>query len=235
LVVDDNSPDGTGDWAQQQATRDERLHCLIRARRLGLGTAAVAAFCYAVAHRFDWLATLDADWSHDPAALPAMWTAIRSTAASPIDCVIGSRYVAGGRIVGWPWQRRLASRAVNALSRTWLGLRTRDNSTALRIYRVSKLRATGFESLRSRGYAYLEESLWRLQQSGGRIIEVPVEFRDREAGSSKMRWREALQTLRDVLTIRFLRALPLANFPVGNGAMVPGLGNDVAEPKDPQS
>lgn len=201
LVVDDNSPDGTGRWAQQQATEDRRMHCIIRPDRLGLGTAAVAAFQFALEHQFTWLATLDADGSHDPVALPEMVACLRAATPPAVDCVIGSRYVSGGQVEGWTWRRRVASQLVNRFSRAWLRLATCDNSTAFRVYRVATLARLNPKSLRSRGYAYLEEILWRLRSIGARVIEVPVTFRDRLQGRSKLSCRVALQKLCDLARI----------------------------------
>ncbi len=201
LVVDDNSPDGTGRWAVRQAEIDPRFFCVIRPRRLGLGTAARTAFQFAVDREFEWLATMDADGSHDPADLPKLLARAFQSQEPPIDCVIGSRYVEGGKIEGWPWRRRAASRLVNCLSRFRLGLATLDNSTAFRVYRVAALHRLPIETLRSGGYAYLEEILWRLQQAGVRTREVPVTFRDRAHGRSKMSLRVASQKLLDLIRI----------------------------------
>ena len=202
MVVDDNSPDGTGRWAHRQAESDPSFFCLIRPRRLGLGTAAQTAFQFAIEHEFEWLATLDADGSHDPADLPKLLAAAEQSEQPRVDCVIGSRYVEGGKVEGWPWHRKTASRLVNHFSRFRLGLATRDNSTAFRVYRVDALRRLSVETLRSRGYAYLEEILWRLQKTGARTLEVPVTFRDRTHGRSKLSLRVASQKLFDLIRMK---------------------------------
>ena len=137
LIVDDNSPDGTGRWAEQRAARDDRVHCVVRPGKLGLGTASIACLRYAVEHGFDLLVTMDADFSHHPRYVPDL---VRAIEDSPdIDVVIGSRYVPGGRVEGWPWFRHLMSRAVNGYARTLLRIPARDCSGAFRCYRVEKL------------------------------------------------------------------------------------------------
>jgi dolichol-phosphate mannosyltransferase len=200
LVVDDNSPDGTGRWCEDRAATESRIHCLHRPKKLGLGTAAAAAFAWAIERRYDWMGTLDADGSHDPLHFRAMLDVIK--ADPTIDVVLGSRYIAGGRIEGWPWSRRLASRSINALARTWLGLATRDNSGAFRLYRVATLKKINGRMLRSRGYAYLEEIVWRLKKAGALFREVPITFRQRLAGRSKLNAREALAALGDLFRLR---------------------------------
>src|SRR3990170_2264451 len=129
LVVDDNSPDGSGRWCDERAASEPRLSCLHRAGKLGLGSATLDAIRYAVAHDYDVIVTMDADWSHDPAHLPEL---VAATAHA--DVAIGSRYVEGGAIEGWPRHRRLLSRAMNRLSRPMLRLPIQDTSGAFRAY-----------------------------------------------------------------------------------------------------
>lgn len=205
LVVDDNSPDGTGRWCQQRAADEPRLRCLIRPGKLGLGTAAVAGFEYAIEHGYDLVLTMDADFSHPPEAIPRLLAA--AAAQPPPDVVIGSRYVPGGRIVGWPWYRRWMSRAMNQYARWLLGLRPRDCTGAFRCYRVDVLRQVLQRPLRSRGYSYLEEILWRLQRRGARMVEVPIVFVDRQAGQTKINYREALAAVWLVLKLAICQRL----------------------------
>jgi dolichol-phosphate mannosyltransferase len=186
LVVDDNSPDGTGRWCDEHATAEPRLHCLHRAGKLGLGSATIEAFRFAIAHEYDLIATMDADWSHDPAHLPEL-----TAATAHADVAIGSRYVTGGAIDDWPLYRRALSRVINGLSRIMLRLPVRDASGALRAYRVATLRKVRLDDVRSSGYAYLEEILWHLARADATFAEVPITFHARRAGRSKISAGEA--------------------------------------------
>ena len=194
LVVDDNSPDGTGTWVDQQAEDDPRIRAIHRPRKLGLGTATIAAFQYAIDHNYDFLVALDADGSHDPARIPAMLDVAQSGAPRP-DIVIGSRYVAGGGTEGWPLYRRWMSRAVNLYARILLGLPSRDCSGSFRCMRVDLLRSVDLRSVKSRGYSFFEEILWHFKKTGARFVEIPITFRDRKHGSSKINGREAALAL----------------------------------------
>jgi len=190
LVIDDNSPDGTGKLADQLAAADPRVRVLHREGKLGLGTATLAGFRYAIERNYDLLVNMDADFSHHPRYLPAI-----IAAAPEADVVIGSRYVAGGGVAGWGMQRRLMSGGINWYARLLLGLRTRDNSGAFRAYRVAKLREVPLDRVRARGYAFQEEILYRLRRAGSRFVEVPIVFEDRRRGTSKINGREAVVAL----------------------------------------
>ncbi len=193
LVVDDNSPDGTGRWCDRRAAKDPRFRVLHRASKQGLGTATKAGFQYALDHDFEWVLVLDADLSHPPHSIPRLLAGMAGTAGDgDYDVMIGSRYVPGGRIEGWPRHRRWISRCLNLYARWWLGLQARDCSGSFRCYRCDLLRQIGLHNLRSRGYAYLEELLWQAQRAGARIGEVPITFSDRQFGETKISAREAL-------------------------------------------
>jgi dolichol-phosphate mannosyltransferase len=196
LVVDDNSPDGSGRWCDQAARAEPRIHCIHRAGKSGLGSATLEGFRYAIERGYEVVITMDADWSHDPRHLPELLSATEHA-----DVAIGSRYVAGGAIEGWPLRRRVISRWNNALSRRWLRLPVYDSSGAYRAYRVEVLRKSSIEAVQSTGYAYLEELLFRLQQAGARMIEVPITFRERRAGRSKLGLREAAGKLATLLRL----------------------------------
>jgi len=195
LVVDDGSPDGTGQWCDEYSRTDPRLRCLHRSGKLGLGTAIVAAMRYAVEHDYEYMLNMDADFSHHPRYLPAIIAAMDPPDALPADVVIGSRYVPGGGVEGWPLKRRLMSAAVNLYARTLLGLRPRDCSGGYRCYRVALLRRLDADSIISRGYSFQEEVLWRLKRLGARFREVPILFADRRLGTSKINGREAWAAL----------------------------------------
>lgn len=192
LVVDDNSPDGTGQWAADQAARDARVVCLHRPRKLGLGSATIDALQHAVTHRFTFVVVLDADGSHDPREIRRMLARFGDSSDTQPDVVIGSRYVAGGGTEGWPLYRRVMSRAINALARVMLGLPVRDCSGAFRCIRVALLERVDLSSIRSHGYACLEEILWRFKRVGARFEEVPIVFANRQRGTSKINTRESL-------------------------------------------
>lgn len=180
LVVDDNSPDGTGDWADERAAADPRLSVIHREGKLGLGSATIAAMRHAIAGGYERIATLDADWSHPPEDLPKLIELSESA-----DVAVGSRYVEGGRIEGWPLSRRVVSRVMNRLTRLLLRVPVADASGAFRVYRTATLEGIDLGQISSSGYAYLEEIVWRLAASGATFAEHPITFRDRVAGHSK--------------------------------------------------
>ncbi len=194
LVVDDNSPDGTGRWCDEQAGTEPRLFVMHRPGKLGLGTAAIAGFEYAIEHRYEFVLTMDADFSHHPKHLPALRAGVEANHLR-VDVMIGSRYVAGGGIEGWPPHRLLMSRAINTYARVLLGLEVRDCSGAFRCYRVSKLKELNFDSMYSQGYSYVEEILWRLKRCRTEFSETPITFVDRGRGQTKINWREALYAI----------------------------------------
>lgn len=190
LVVDDNSPDGTGELVRQMAEHDPALRLISRSGKLGLGSATVAAFRFAIEEGFDAILNLDADFSHPPRFIPNLLAA-----AARVDVVIGSRYVPGGETPGWSLKRRLMSRSINAYARLLLGLETHDNSGAFRCYRVAKLKEVPFERIRSTGYAFQEEILFRCRKAGCTFAEVPITFEERRFGQTKINWREAVTAL----------------------------------------
>ena len=181
LIVDDNSPDGTGRWCDERSRTEPRLQVLHRLGKLGLGSATIDAMRFAIGHDYDVIVTMDADWSHDPTHLRDLIAATVHT-----DVAIGSRYIEDGAIEGWPWYRRVLSRWMNTLTRVLLKLPVRDTSGAFRAYRVSKLRTIPLESIHSTGYAYLEEILWYLAEANATFAEVPITFHQRRAGRSKI-------------------------------------------------
>lgn len=195
LVVDDNSPDGTGQWIAGRVENDLRLHVLHRAGKLGLGTAILAGMKYAVEQGYDYLINMDADFSHPPANLPDLEAAMSRPGSRPVDVAIGSRYVPGGGITGWPWRRHMMSRGINCYARFLLRLSPRDSSGGYRCYRVSRLAELDFSAIRSRGYSFQQEVLWRLIRRGARVEETPIVFVDRTRGASKINWKVAASAL----------------------------------------
>jgi len=201
LVVDDNSPDGTGDWCDRTAATEPRLKCLHRSGKLGLGTAIIAGMKYALDHSYEYVLNMDADFSHHPRHLPALVAGMDPPGGTPVDVMIGSRYVQGGAIEGWPLGRHVMSRTVNAYARLLLGLRAKDCSGAFRCYRTSLLERVDFDAIRSRGYSFQEEILWRLKRLGAKMGETPITFADRQQGVSKINSREAFSALGIILTL----------------------------------
>jgi dolichol-phosphate mannosyltransferase len=190
LVIDDNSPDGTGRLADELAATNPRLHVLHRPGKLGLGTAVLAGMRYAMEHGYDYVLNMDADFSHHPRYLPAL-----AAGMNRYDVMIGSRYVPGGGTEDWPLARRLMSGAVNGLSRLLLRLTPRDCSGAYRCYRVSKLRVAQLHRVLSRGYSFQEEVLYRCRKAGCRMAETPIVFANRRAGTTKVNTREAVRSM----------------------------------------
>lgn len=202
LVIDDNSPDGTGRWCDERAAADPRVHCLHRSGKLGLGTATIAGMRCAIQHGYRFVLNMDADFSHHPRYLAAILGGMdRPDGLPAVDVMIGSRYVAGGKIEGWPLKRHLMSRGVNTYARWMLGLKAKDCSGAFRCYRTAILRQVDFEAIRSRGYSFQEEILWHLKRVGAKFGETPITFADRERGSSKIDSGEAISALRIILAL----------------------------------
>ena len=189
LVVDDASPDGTGEWAEHHAETEPRAAALRRTER-GLGSATLAGLSAAAAGGYGAAVTMDADFSHHPRHLPALLALLDTH-----DVAVGSRYVPGGRITGWPASRHLMSRAINVYTRLTLGLSQRDCSGAFRAYRGALLRRTDLSAVRSRGYSFFEEFLYRCAAAGATIAETPVHFENRTAGVSSLDAREAATAL----------------------------------------
>ena len=190
LVIDDNSPDGTGRLADELAAADPRVHVLHRPGKLGLGTATVAAMRYAMDHDYDFHVNLDADFSHHPRYLPALIAGMNRH-----DVMIGSRYVKGGGTENWPFVRRLMSKSVNSLARLLMRIPAHDTSGAFRCYRVAKLRELPLDKIVSRGYSFQEEMLYLCRKAGCKLGETPIIFADRRAGSSKVNSREAIRSM----------------------------------------
>jgi dolichol-phosphate mannosyltransferase len=184
LVVDDSSPDGTGELADRCAEGDERVRVLHRPQKLGLGPAYLAGFEVALAGGAGFVIEMDADFSHDPADLPRL-----IEAAEDADLVLGSRYVDGGGIVDWGPRRRLISRGGCWYARAVLSVGIRDLTGGFKCFRRQVLETLDLASVKSRGYAFQVELTYRALQHGFRVKEIPIQFRDRRAGESKMTWR----------------------------------------------
>ena len=181
LVVDDGSPDGTGEIADKLAASDGRVHVLHRQSKAGLGAAYIAGFGWGLEHGYGVLVEMDADGSHDPAQLPRLLSALEGA-----DLVIGSRYVPEGVTVNWPRSREILSRGANIYVRMMLRLGVHDATGGYRAYRASTLRAIGLEEVESQGYCFQIDLTLRTKETGGTITEVPITFTERARGASKM-------------------------------------------------
>jgi dolichol-phosphate mannosyltransferase len=182
LVVDDGSPDGTADIVKKVAEARPSVHILERTAKSGLGSAYRAGFGWGLEQGYDAFVEIDADFSHDPAALPS----IVAPVAAGFDVSIGSRYVEGGSIPNWAWHRHLLSRGGNIYASGMLGLGVADSTAGYRCYSAGILRQLDLEQIRAEGYGFQIEMTYRSKQHGARITEVPISFVDREAGQSKM-------------------------------------------------
>jgi dolichol-phosphate mannosyltransferase len=182
LVVDDSSPDGTGDIARAAAAEVGDVEVLSRPRKSGLGSAYRDGFKWGRARGFDVLVEMDSDFSHDPADLPRLLKGIEDGA----DLVIGSRYVPGGEIPHWPWHRRALSKYANRYSGGMLRLGVRDLTAGYRAYKGEMLDRIDIDAIRAEGYGFQVEMTYFVAQLGGRIVEIPIKFVDRVRGTSKM-------------------------------------------------
>ena len=188
-VVDDNSPDGTGAYADQLAAANARVAVVHRKSKLGLGTAYVAGMRYGLAQGSDAILTMDADFSHHPRYIPSMVAALPEA-----DLVIGSRYVPGGQVL-YPLSRRLLSRGANMFARFTLGLKANDCTAGFRLYRRRVLESIPLEQIFSNGYSFLIEMFFEVQRRGWRVAEVPILFEDRRYGQSKISRNEILKAV----------------------------------------
>ena len=202
LVVDDASPDGTGDIADRLCAAHPEVQVLHRPARAGLGPAYLAGFRHALTAGAGHVMEMDCDFSHDPADLARLLGAVYDGA----DLALGSRYVTGGVVADWGLARRLVSRGGSAYAQTILALRIRDLTGGFKCFRREVLEAIDLDRVRSQGYAFQVELTYRTVRSGFRVVEVPIVFRDRRAGLSKMSWRIAAEAMWLVPQLRLRRA-----------------------------
>jgi dolichol-phosphate mannosyltransferase len=198
LVVDDNSPDGTGQLADEIAARDPKISVLHRPGKQGLGTAYVAGFKWALEREYQFLFEMDCDFSHDPKYLPVLLARARAGA----DLVLGSRYVDGGGTVNWGPLRKLISRGGSLYARTILGVGVRDLTGGFKCFRRRVLEALDLDSVSAQGYGFQIEMTYRAVKQGFRVEEVPIVFVDRRVGQSKMSKKIFLEALTLVWKLR---------------------------------
>lgn len=199
LIIDDSSPDGTGDVALRLAKHNARLHVLVRRGRRGLGNAIIEGFRLAKSRGFAVCVNMDADLSHDPTDIPRLLAALDPVGGRPADVVIGSRRVPGGRVVGWPVSRHLASWLVGWFTRWVLWVPVQDASSGFRAVRLETFSRLPAEF--SEGFAFFEHLLWSVHRAGGRITEIPITFTDRTRGTSKADIAEVGRGLRELLLL----------------------------------
>lgn len=220
LVVDDRSPDGTGELADERAAADSRIRVLHRPGKEGLGRAYLDGFRVALDEGARVIVQMDADFSHDPQAVPAL---ISPIAGGHADLVIGSRYAAGGRIENWGWTRRIVSRGGSLFARSVLGLPIRDFTGGFKAWRASTLAGIDLRGVRAGGYVFQIEMTHRAARRGARIQEVPIVFRDRTAGVSKMSRKIVLEAFFVVVQLR-LEQLVRTGSPEPSGSPEPEAG-----------
>jgi len=201
LVVDDSSPDGTGELADRIASEDPRVSVLHRREKEGLGPAYADGFDRALKDQSEVIIEMDADFSHDPADLPRLVKALDDGA----DLAIGSRYVAGGSTPDWPVFRQGISRGGNLYARIMLGIPVRDATAGFRAFKAEALKRLPYRSAEASGYGFQVEMAWRAHEEGLRIVEVPISFRDRAHGTSKMGSDIVLEAMRLVTVWGFRR------------------------------
>jgi dolichol-phosphate mannosyltransferase len=182
LVVDDGSPDGTADLAEKAGAELGQIDVLRRSSKSGLGSAYRAGFAWGLERGWDAFVEMDADFQHDPAALPQLVAPI----ADGVDLVVGSRYVPGGSIPKWAWHRRLLSQGGNIYAATLLGLGIKDSTSGFRVYSSKILQAIDLGAVRAEGYGFQIEMVRQVLDHGGKVVEVPIRFSDRVVGESKM-------------------------------------------------
>ncbi|MCW2754861.1 MAG: dolichyl-phosphate beta-D-mannosyltransferase [Marmoricola sp.] len=198
LVVDDNSPDGTADLVRADAAYGEHVHLLSRSGKEGLGAAYRAGFAWALEQRYQQVAQMDADLSHPPGRLPALFAAL-----DVADVAVGSRYVSGGGVRNWSWSRRVISRGGNLYVGLVLGTGVHDATAGYKAFRGSALEEIDVLASRSTGYAFQIENTWRATRRGLDVVEVPITFTDRTSGTSKMSGSIAREALLRVLVWRW--------------------------------
>lgn len=198
VIVDDNSPDGTGELADALAAQHQRVTVIHRPAKLGLGTAYISGFRQAIEKGYDYAITMDADYSHHPSYLPALLQLMKHC-----DLAIGSRYVPGGRTTGWPFTRKVLSKGANTFARLVLGLKAHDCTAGFRCYKTSVLQTIELDSIFSSGYSFLVEMVTRCERRGFVVGEVPITFENRRLGSSKISKREIWKSFYTIFRLRF--------------------------------
>ena len=202
LIVDDNSPDGTGAIADRMAQENKKIKVLHRPGKSGLGTAYIAGFKYALENGYDYIFEMDADFSHDPKYIPEFLKAIKEA-----DLVLGSRYINGVNVINWPMSRLLLSYYANVYSRWVTGLPVKDATGGFKCYRKEVLKAIDLDKVKSNGYSFQIEMSFRAWKKGFKVKELPIVFEDRRAGHSKMSKKIVREAVWMVWRLRFMSIL----------------------------
>lgn len=197
LIVDDNSPDKTGDYVEQLSKENPRIKLIRREKKLGLGTAYIVGFKYAVANNYDYVFEMDADFSHDPNEINNFLEAIKNA-----DVVLGSRYINGVRVLNWPMRRLLLSYFASVYTRIITGLPIKDATGGFKCFRIDVLKAIDLDSIKSNGYSFQIEMTFKAYKKGFRIKEIPIVFLDRVKGKSKMSKKIVLEAIFMVWKLR---------------------------------
>ncbi len=200
LVVDDNSPDGTGKIVKQFIKENSRVNIVERPSKMGLGTAHIEGFKFAIKNNYDVVISMDADYSHHPKFIPSLVEAVKNS-----DVVIGARYVPGGDVINCKWSRKKISKVANFVACTALGWSVSDATAGFRAYNINVIKSIDLDSIFSNGYSFLVETLYRCYRKGYKIAEVPIVFKDRFAGKSKLNSREVRLAMYTILRLFFLR------------------------------
>lgn len=200
LIVDDNSPDGTGQIVESMAIDLPRIKIMHRAGKMGLGTAYIAGFKYAIEHGYDFVFEMDADFSHDPKDLKHFFDNMEN-----YDLILGSRYIPDGKIVGWGPVRYFISVGGNIFTRVVLGVSIKDCTSGFRVYKTAKLKELDFDKITTEGYGFQVEILYYAYKKGFKIKEVPITFIDRQVGNSKMSKKIVFEALKRVIELRTIR------------------------------
>ena len=224
VVVDDNSPDGTGQMVAELARQHGRVKIIHRAGKLGLGTAYIAGFKEGLAAGAERLITMDADFSHNPAYIPGL-----VSLANHYHITIGSRYIPRGGVVNWEWQRRFLSWGANAFARTVLGLKARDCTAGFRCYHREVLLNIELDRIFSNGYSFLVEMLFKCQRRGFTVGEIPIIFANRERGTSKISQREIYKAMYTVSRLAMARLGPRPPVQVSTLPPLPNQSDDTGK------
>lgn len=198
LIVDDNSPDGTAGLVRDMMSVDSRIHLLERPQKMGLGTAYVMGFKYAIENRYDYVFEMDADFSHSPKEIPNFLKKIQEC-----DLVLGSRYIHGVRVLNWPMRRLLLSFSANVYTQFITGLPVRDATGGFKCFRREVLEAIDLDKVKSNGYAFQIEMSFKAWKKGFRVAEIPIIFLDRRSGVSKMSRKIVYEAVFMLWTLRF--------------------------------
>ncbi|HQJ74859.1 MAG TPA: polyprenol monophosphomannose synthase [Bacteroidota bacterium] len=198
LIIDDNSPDGTGDKVEEMMRENKRIHLIKRPGKMGLGTAYVEGFKYAIKNNFDLVFEMDADFSHDPNTIPSFLEAIKDN-----DLVLGSRYINGINVLNWPMKRLLLSYFANVYTKIVTGMKINDATGGFKCFRIEVLKSIDLDKIKSNGYSFQIEMTFKAWKKGFRIKEIPIIFMDRQQGTSKMNKKIIHEAIFMVWKLRF--------------------------------